>query len=62
MFARFRRVDARSMLSFGDLLEGEVGQRHQGRALRLAKRVWPRRMMRRVIPQWGLMMLIDAEK
>jgi len=60
MFSHFSSADVRSQLSFGDLLEGEVGQRHQGAALWIAKRIWPRGLMRRAIPRWGLMMLIDA--
>jgi SAM-dependent methyltransferase len=62
MFARFAQVDARSQLSFGDLLQGEVGQRHSGRGLRLAKAIWPRRLVQRVLPRWGLLLLIDAVK
>jgi SAM-dependent methyltransferase len=62
MFSRFAQVDARSQLSFGDLLEGEVGQRHNGRALRLAKALWPRRLVRRMLPRWGLLLLVSAVK
>jgi ubiquinone/menaquinone biosynthesis C-methylase UbiE len=60
MFARFSSVDARSILSFGDLLEGEVGQRHRGRALAIAKKYWPRRALRRFAPRQGLALLVDA--
>jgi SAM-dependent methyltransferase len=62
LFAAFRAVHARSILSFGDLLEGEVGQRHRGRALAMAKRLWPRRALRRLAPRYGLALLIDAER
>jgi ubiquinone/menaquinone biosynthesis C-methylase UbiE len=62
MFSRFAQVQARSSLSFGDLLEGEVGQRHQGVALRLAKAVWPRRLIRALFPRWGLLLFIEAVK
>jgi ubiquinone/menaquinone biosynthesis C-methylase UbiE len=62
MFARFDNVSARSQLSFGDLLEGAVGQRHEGPLLRLAKRVWPRAIIRRVLSRYGLMLLVQAEK
>jgi len=42
MFRRFTGVGIRTQLGFGDLLEGQVGQRHRGFALSLAKRLWPR--------------------
>jgi SAM-dependent methyltransferase len=62
MFARFREANVRPQLSFGDLLEGAVGQRHQGPILRLAKAVWPRRFISRMLPRFGLLLLIDAVK
>lgn len=62
MFADFSQVDARSQLSFGDLLEGAVGQRHGGVVLTAAKRLWPRWLLRRVLSRHGLMLLIDAVK
>ena len=62
LFKDFRHVDARSALSFGDLLEGAVGQRHGGPLLTLAKRVWPRWLFRRLVPRRGLMLLVDAVK
>jgi len=51
----------RSQVSFGDLLQGEVGRQHDGGILRAAKRVWPRWLVKR-IPSLGLMLLIDAKK
>ena len=62
MFARFDNVSVRSQLSFGDLLQGAVGQRHNGTALRIAKRLWPRALIRRVLSRHGLMLLVEAEK
>jgi ubiquinone/menaquinone biosynthesis C-methylase UbiE len=62
MFAKFDNVSARSQLSFGDLLQGAVGQRHDGTVLRLAKRIWPRAIIRRVLSHHGLMLLVEAEK
>lgn len=62
MAGSFARVSAGSQLSFGDLLEGEVGQRHRGRALSAAKRLWPRSAIRRFLPGHGLMLLIEAQK
>jgi SAM-dependent methyltransferase len=54
------RVESR--LGVGDLLEGQVGQRHQSTALRFAKRVWPRRAIKRWLPRHGLILLIEATK
>jgi hypothetical protein len=62
MFAMFSRADVHSQLSFGDLLEGEVGQRHSSVALRVAKAVWPRRLIRTALKRFGLMIMIDAIK
>jgi ubiquinone/menaquinone biosynthesis C-methylase UbiE len=62
MLTGFRRVNLRSQLSFGDLLEGAVGQRHGGWLLRTVKRLWPRWLVRRSFARHGLMLLIEAEK
>lgn len=62
LFARFSRVTTRVELSNGDLLEGAAGQQHQGAALSLARRVWPRGLIRRLAPGRGLFLLIDAVK
>jgi len=62
LVSTFSKAVVRSQLSFGDLLQGEVGQRHTGRALRLAKRVWPRQALRRFLPGTGLLLLIEATK
>lgn len=62
MFGMFRHVTVRSTLSFGDLLQGAVGQRHDGALLRVARAVWPRWLLRRACASHGLALLIDAEK
>ncbi len=62
MLTGFRQVNVRSQLSFGDLLEGAVGQRHGGWLLSTAKQLWPRWLMRRAFAGHGLMLLIEAEK
>lgn len=62
LFSAFRRVDARSQLSFGDLLQGAVGQRHGGLMLSVARAVWPRAVIKRVAPRLGLMLLVEAVK
>jgi SAM-dependent methyltransferase len=60
LFAAFSRVDARSILTFTDLLEGEAGQRHRGPLLATARALWPRPLIRRLFPRAGLDLLIEA--
>ena len=62
MFSCFRTVDVRSLLSFSDLLQGAVGQRHQGLLLTIAKCLWPRPLIRTIFKNHGLMLLIEAKK
>ncbi len=40
--ADFREVRIATVLTHGDLLESDAGQRHRGALLTLARRVWPR--------------------
>lgn len=58
----FSEITISTQLSFGDLLEGEVGQQHSGFLLRLAKKMWPRALLRRVLPQQGLYLLMELKK
>lgn len=60
--SKFSRVDIRIQLSFGDLLQGAVGQRHGGLLLDVARRIWPRRLFARLFARHGLCMLIEARK
>lgn len=62
LFRQFSRVATSIELSNGDLLEGGAGQQHQGRVLSLARRVWPRGLIRRAGKDRGLFLLIDAVK
>jgi ubiquinone/menaquinone biosynthesis C-methylase UbiE len=61
LVAEFSASTVCRKVSFGDLLQGEVGQRYRGRALALAKRFWPRPVIRR-LPALGLYLLIEATK
>lgn len=61
LMSDFATSSPRSRLSFGDLLQGEVGQLHGGKLLTIAKRLWPRPLLRRLHPL-GLYLLIDAKK
>lgn len=62
LFDSFSAVKITTPLAHGDLLESDVGQRHRGVALTLAKRFWPRWFIRRFLPGAGLAMLIEACK
>lgn len=62
MFTAFNNVSIRTVLTHGDLLESEAGQRHQGVLLSLVRKVWPRWMIRKYFPNSGLFMLIEAKK
>jgi SAM-dependent methyltransferase len=57
----FSACNVRCAVSFADLLLGEVGQQHASPGLSLAKRVWPRPLIRRM-PMLGLLLLIEARK
>jgi len=61
LVAMFPSPDVSSIISFGDLLQGAVGQRHERTVLRLAQTVWPRHLINRV-PGLGLYLLIRASK
>jgi SAM-dependent methyltransferase len=60
LLSGFVDVRTRVQLSFGDLLEGGVGQRHKGPLLSVAKRAYPRRLIRRVGQSQGLYLLLEA--
>ena len=62
LFAAFGEVRIRTVPTHGDLLESGAGQRHGGLALSLARRIWPRRLIRYLFPKAGLFMLIEARK
>lgn len=62
LFRRFSEVKISTVLTHGDLLESEAGQRHRGWLLSTAKHLWPRRFLRTVLPKHGLFMLIEARK
>jgi SAM-dependent methyltransferase len=62
LFSGFSRIDATIKLSVGDLLEGEAGQRHGGGLLSVARRIWPRRLIRRRFADSGLFLLVTATK
>jgi len=62
MFRDFSALDLSTQLSFGDLLQGAVGQRHDGLLLKAARTIWPRGAIRHVFKNHGLLLLISARK
>jgi SAM-dependent methyltransferase len=62
LFAAFNTVEVQTVLTHGDLLESAAGQRHRGALLSLARRIWPRALLRRFAAGHGLFMLIRATK
>lgn len=62
LLSRFENIDIRTTLTHGDLLTSQAGQRHQGLLLKVARIVWPRRILRTLFPKLGLFMLITARK
>jgi ubiquinone/menaquinone biosynthesis C-methylase UbiE len=61
LVAPFASSKVGCIVSFGDLLLGEVGQQHSGRMLTIARRLWPRPLIRH-LPALGLYLLIEAKK
>lgn len=62
LFQNFRSVEIRTVLTHGDLLSSQAGQRHGGLLLEVARRVWPRGLIKNLFPRNGLFMLITAVK
>lgn len=62
MFSAFASVEMTTQLSFGDLLLGEVGQRHRGALLSAARALWPRPLIRSLLGGYGLYLLIEVRK
>lgn len=62
LFRRFREITIRTELTHGDLLTSQAGQRHRGWLLSLARLIWPRPLIRKLLPGHGLFMLISCKK
>jgi SAM-dependent methyltransferase len=62
LFGNATDLKAWTVLTHGDLLEGEAGQRHTGAILSFARKVWPRGMIRKVAPTQGLFLLVQGKK
>ena len=62
LFSVFGEVKVRTVLTHGDLLEPGAGQRHCGVLLEVARRIWPREIIKKLFHRNGLFMLITATK
>jgi ubiquinone/menaquinone biosynthesis C-methylase UbiE len=62
MFAQFSIIQISTILTHGDLLTSEAGQRHRGILLVLAKKIFPRAIIKMLLPRHGLFMMIKATK
>jgi ubiquinone/menaquinone biosynthesis C-methylase UbiE len=62
LLTKFSSVRIERQLSAADLLEGAAGQRHSDSVLGMARRVWPRRLIRQFAQGFGLFVMIEATK
>lgn len=62
LFKQFAKVEIETVLTHGDLLSSDAGQRHKGVALTVARKIFPRFMIKKLFPKHGLFMLIRAVK
>lgn len=62
LFADAKDVRTRTVLTHGDLLSSQAGQRHGGVLLSFARLIWPRALIRRVFPGLGLFLLVKGRK
>ena len=62
LFGGFSRVKASTQLSPGDTLDGAAGQRHSGLVIDLARRFWPRAVIKKTLRGYGLFLLVEAVK
>ncbi|MSR44634.1 MAG: class I SAM-dependent methyltransferase [Phycisphaerales bacterium] len=62
LMREFQEVDIATALTHGDTLTSQAGQRHEGTLLRVARKVWPRTLIRLLLGDFGLFMLIKARK
>jgi SAM-dependent methyltransferase len=62
LFSGYAEVRVSTVLTHGDLLASDAGQRHEGAVLTMVRRLWPRWLFRAAFPRNGLFMLIEATK
>ena len=62
LFSEFKTIQIDTLLTHGDLLTSNAGQRHRGVLLNLAKLFFPRFIIKKLFPKNGLFMLIIVTK
>jgi len=62
LMSGFQDIHLRTTLTHADLLESAAGQRHRGLLLDVAKKLWPRWLIRKLLPECGLFLMITARK
>jgi ubiquinone/menaquinone biosynthesis C-methylase UbiE len=62
LFDGFSKVEISTVLTHGDLLSSDAGQRHKGLLLNIARMIFPRFIIKSLFPRPGLFMLIKAIK
>ena len=62
LFAAFYSVEISTVLTHGDLLTSGAGQRHTSFLLKLARKIWPRRLIKKVFKNNGLFLMISVRK
>ncbi len=62
LFSNFSSITIDTILTHGDLLTSAAGQRHEGIILSIARKLFPRIIIRKLFPKHGLFMLIKAVK
>lgn len=62
LFKDFKDVEIDTLLTHGDLLSSNAGQRHKGILLSVARKVYPRFLIKALLPKHGLYMMIKARK
>ena len=62
LFSDFNKVKIKTLLTHGDLLTSDAGQRHRGVLLNIAKLFFPRFIIKNLFPRNGLFMLIYITK
>jgi len=62
LFSGFDVLSIETPLNHGDLLTSDVGQRHKGIILTVARKLWPRTIIKTFFPSHGLEMMINCKK
>jgi len=62
LFHAFSKAEVDTVLTHGDLLTSDAGQRHKGPMLSMARKLIPRTLIKLLLPKHGLFMMIKAVK